>query len=92
MNLIEVTKANNFSEIYDATFYNNPIDNRSPFYTNFLGLRKSFSENKIYKLLNILKDNNCHPLIQSRKIFLRGHRGTGKTSELLSLQNRIKET
>lgn len=87
-----MTKAKEFSEILDATFYNIAIDNKHPFYTNFSNLRKNFSEQKLYKMLNIQKDNKCKPLSSSVKIFLRGHRGTGKTSELLSLQNKIENT
>jgi len=92
MELIQIDKAEKFSQIIDATSYNNPIDNNNNFYTNFAGFRKDFNENKIYRLLNISKDNECNPLIQPRKIFLRGHRGTGKTSELLTLKNSIRNT
>lgn len=85
------TKATKFSQIQDAVAFNNPIDNTHEFYTDFSGLRKDFSEKKLYKLLNII-DGDCNPLESSKKLFLRGHRGTGKTSELLTLKNKIKET
>ena len=79
------------SQILDATSYNNPIDNNHIFYTDFSGLRQDFSINTLYKRLNIIKDD-CNTLARPKKLFLRGHRGTGKTSELLSLKNKIKDT
>jgi hypothetical protein len=85
-------KATESTQILDATAYNNPIDNNHEFYTDFSGLRQHFSVNTLYKQLNIQRDNNCEPLDVPRKLFLRGHRGTGKTSELLSLKNKIKDT
>ena len=78
-------------QILDATSYNNPIDNNHIFYTDFSGLRKDFNIKTLYKRLNIL-DDDCNPLSSPKKLFLRGHRGTGKTSELLSLKNKIKDT
>jgi len=84
-------KATKLSEIQDAIAFNNPIDNEHPFYTDFTGLRTDFSEDKLYRYLNII-DRDCNPLQKPVKIFLRGHRGTGKTSELLSLKNKIKDT
>lgn len=89
---MRMTKATKFSEIQDATFYNMPIDNDNPFYTDFSNLRKNFSEKKLYRMLNIQDNDECKSLSSSVKIFLRGHRGTGKTSELLSLQKKIKNT
>lgn len=85
-------KATKFYQIQDAVAFNNPIDNTNPFYTDFSGLRKDFSEKKLYRLLNISDNRDCNPLNTPQKIFLRGHRGTGKTSELLSLKNNIKDT
>jgi len=85
-------KANKFYEIQDAVEFNNPIDDKDEFYTDFSGFRKGFSENKIYKFLNIDKELNCNKLSQPKKVFLSGHRGTGKTTELLKLKNAIDET
>ena len=86
-------KANNFYEIQDAVAFNNPIDEKDEFYTDFSGFRKGFSENKIFKLLNINPKNmECNPLTKPKKIFLSGHRGTGKTTELLKLKNEIDTT
>ena len=87
----KATKATKANQILDATAYNNPIDNNHIFYTDFSGLRQDFNINSVYKRLNII-NNDCNSLQNPRKLFLRGHRGTGKTSELLSLKNKIKDT
>jgi len=85
-------KANDFYEIQDAVEFNSPIDDKDEFYTDFSGFRKGFSESKIYKFLNIDKEHNCNKLSQPKKVFLSGHRGTGKTTELLKLKNAIDKT
>lgn len=88
-------KANTFYEIQDAVAFNNPIDNddNAEFYTDFSKFRKGFHENKIFKFLNINpQTNKCNKLSQTKKIFLSGHRGTGKTTELLKIKNTIDAT
>lgn len=86
-------KANNFYEILNAVEFNNPIDENDEFFTNFSGLRKGFSENKIFKMLNINPTTKeCNRLTTTQRIFLSGHRGTGKTTELLKLKNEISKT
>ncbi|MEA3354757.1 MAG: hypothetical protein U9Q33_13175, partial [Campylobacterota bacterium] len=86
-------KANDFYEILNAVEFNNPIDNNDEFFTNFSGLRQGFNENKIYKMLAINpKTKECNSLTTSQRVFLSGHRGTGKTTELLKLKNEINAT
>lgn len=86
-------KANTFYEIQDAVAFNNPIDEKSDFYTDFSGFRKGFNEKKIFKYLNINPETKeCNKRSQPLKLFLSGHRGTGKTTELLKLKNEIDET
>jgi len=86
-------KATDFYEILNAVEFNNPIDERDEFYTDFSGLRKGFNEKKIFKMLNINPNNSeCNPLTSPQRIFLSGHRGTGKTTELLKLRNEINKT
>ena len=86
-------KANDFYEIQDAVEFNNPIDDKDEFYTDFSGFRKGFHESKIYKFLNINPITyTCNKLSQPKKVFLSGHRGTGKTTELLKLKNAIDKT
>ena len=87
------TKAENFYDIQDAVAFNVPVDNGNPFYVDLTPYRSDFTEQKIFKQLNINpKTNDCNPLKSSKKIFLSGYRGTGKTSELLTLTQKIDET
>lgn len=86
-------KATNFYQIQDAVAFNNPIDEKNEFYTDFSGFRKGFNEIKIFKYLNINPTTKeCNKISQTLKLFLSGHRGTGKTTELLKLKNEIDET
>lgn len=86
-------KANSFYEILNSVEFNNPIDDKDEFFTDFSGLRKGFSENKIFKMLNINPSTkDCNELKTIQRIFLSGHRGTGKTTELLRLKNEINST
>lgn len=88
-----MNKANTFYEIQDAVAFNNPIDEKNEFYTDFSGFRKGFNEKKIFKYLNINPTTKeCNKISQTLKLFLSGHRGTGKTTELLKLRNEIDET
>lgn len=88
-----MNKANTFYEIQDAVAFNNPIDEKNEFYTDFSGFRKGFNERKIFKYLNINPTTKeCNKISQTLKLFLSGHRGTGKTTELLKLKNEIDET
>ena len=88
-----MNKANTFYEIQDAVAFNNPIDEKNEFYTDFSGFRKGFNEKKIFKYLNINPTTKeCNKISQTLKLFLSGHRGTGKTTELLKLKNEIDET
>ncbi|WP_152017877.1 hypothetical protein [Aliarcobacter butzleri] len=88
-----MNKANTFYEIQDAVAFNNPIDEKNEFYTDFSGFRKGFNERKIFKYLNINPTTKeCNKVSQTLKLFLSGHRGTGKTTELLKLKNEIDDT
>lgn len=93
MNDITSKKANDFYEIQDAVAFNIPVDSEDIFYTDFTSFRSDFTDKKIFKQLNINPTTeDCNPLISSKKIFLSGYRGTGKTSELLSLRAKIDAT
>ena len=86
-------KAESFYEIMNVTQYNQPVTTDSAFFVDFSGFRKDFSENKIYKQLGIQPNTgNCNKLHSTIRIFISGHRGTGKTSELLKLTKQINET
>lgn len=86
-------KANDFYEILNVVEFNNPIDETDEFFTDFSGLRKGFNENQIFRMLNINpKTHKCNSLTSTERAFLSGHRGTGKTTELLKLKNEINKT
>ncbi len=86
-------KAEDFYSIQDAVAFNIPVDIDDEFYTDFTSFRADFTDKKIFKHLNINpKTNECNSLRSPKKIFLSGYRGTGKTSELLSLRKKIDDT
>ena len=87
-------KANDFYEILNAVEFNSPIlSKEDEFFVDFKDLRKGFSEVSIYKNLHINpKTMKCNDLNANQRIFLSGHKGTGKTTELLKLKNEINET
>ena len=86
-------KAKNFYDIQDAVAFNIPVDTDDEFYTDFTSFRANFTDKKIFKQLNINPNTDeCNPLKTPKKIFLSGYRGTGKTSELLSLRKKIDDT
>jgi len=86
-------KANDFYSILNAVEFNSPVDKDDDFFTDFKGLRKGFHENKIFKMLNINPNTKeCNILKTTQRVFLSGHRGTGKTTELLKLKKEIDST
>ncbi len=86
-------KAVDFYDIQDAVAFNIPVDEEHSFYIDFTPFRTDFTDKKIFKHLNINPNNfKCKPLNTPKKIFLSGYRGTGKTSELLKLNNKIDKT
>lgn len=92
----QLSKAKGFYQIQDATAFDIPVDSASDFYIDFSPYRNNFT-NKVFRHLNInpdRKSNNdqCNPLTSDKKIFLTGYRGTGKTSELLTLKKQINKT
>jgi len=87
------TKAVDFYDIQDAVDFKIPVDKNNPFYVDLTPYRSDFTEKKLFKQLNINPNTKkCNPLKSSKKIFLSGYRGTGKTSELLTLTQKIDET
>ena len=93
-NEIKIKKANDFYEILNAVEFNKPIlSKEDEFFVDFKDLRKGFSEVSIYKNLHINpKTMKCNDLNVNQIIFLSGHKGTGKTTELLKLKNEINDT
>lgn len=90
-------KAQNFYQIQDAVSSNVLIDENHEFYIDFSKYRTAFQEKYIYNFLSIdenksYDEERCKTSTQSKKIFLSGYRGIGKTSELLKLKNTIQKT
>lgn len=93
MKKANITKATDFYAIQDAVASNIPVDEKHEFYIDFSKYRSSFREQQIYRNLAINeKTKECNVQQQSKKIFISGYRGTGKTSELLKLTNSIHDT
>ncbi|MEA1956259.1 MAG: hypothetical protein U9N02_07190 [Campylobacterota bacterium] len=91
--MTNIHKAITLYDIQDAVSIDTPVDSNSKFYENLTPYRSDFTDKKIFRQLNINpKTSECNPLKSSKKIFLSGYRGTGKTSELLTLKNKIDET
>lgn len=89
----ENKKADDFYDIQDAVAFNIPVSSENAFYTDLTPYRSDFTDKKIFKHLNINPNTKkCNPLNSSKKIFLSGYRGTGKTSELLTLTKKIDDT
>ena len=92
-----ISKATEFFQIQNAVASVIPVDEKHDFYEDFSPYRTSFQEKHIYRNLAIDSSSSnankkCNPLATSKKIFLSGYRGTGKTSELLKLRNAIHST
>lgn len=77
-------KATQLHEIDYAVKYDEPVDALHPFYTDFTGLRGRFSNDVVYKALNVNPKTFLYeqPIGNKTLLFLGGMRGSGKTSEL----------
>lgn len=84
-------KATSFFEIQNATSYDIATKPDSEFYTDFTKFRNVFTQQRIFKNLGISGSNQCN-ITTAQKIFLSGYRGTGKTSELLSINQKINDS
>jgi len=96
MSYTNISKATEFFQIQNAVASIIPVDEKHEFYEDFSPYRLSFKERSIYRNLAIDSSKSatkkCNSLATSKKIFLSGYRGTGKTSELLKLRNAIHDT
>ena len=91
--IIKLKKAEEFYGILNAVEFNNSIDEKDDFFVDFSKQRGDFNENKIFKMFNINpKTKKCNELNKTQRVFLSGHRGTGKTTQLKKLKNEINET
>jgi hypothetical protein len=92
-NLILYKKAKTLAEVDNAVRLDVPITPDHEFYTDFTDVRGDFEDRMIYKTLNV------HPktfvfnreINQNNKVllFLAGMRGSGKTSELAKIANKL---
>jgi len=86
-------KATSLDEVDNAVRFNVPITPKHEFYTEFSDVRGDFEDRMIYKTLNV------HPktFVYNRKanranktvLFLAGMRGSGKTSELAKITQKL---
>lgn len=85
-------KAHAYHEIDNAVRFDVPIDANHEFYTDFSDVRGDFEEKILYRALNVnYKTREFQPANPSNKalIFLAGMRGSGKTSELAKLAQKL---
>ncbi len=91
----KMKKAETFYEIQSAVEFSESVDHDSSFFTNFDGFRGEFTEKRILKELNINPKTTEYigqVSINKKLIFIAGHRGSGKTTELNNIAYRIKNT
>ncbi|WP_338791132.1 hypothetical protein [Bernardetia sp. MNP-M8] len=87
------TKATTLEEIDNAVRFDVPIGADHPFFTDFSEVRGDFEDRMIYRVLNVnptkytynLKANQGNKTL----LFLAGMRGSGKTSELAKIAQKI---
>ena len=86
-------KAHRLEEVDNAVRMDVPIDAQHPFYTDFSDVRGDFEEKVIFKTLNV----NPKTFIYNRQanignkvlMFLAGMRGSGKTTELARITQKM---
>ncbi len=86
-------KATTLEEVDNAVRFDIPISADHAFFTDFSKVRGDFEDKLIYRVLNV----NSRTFIFNRKanihnrtlLFLSGMRGSGKTSELAKIANRL---
>jgi hypothetical protein len=86
-------KAYTFAEIDNAVRFDVPIDAKHEFYTDFADIRGDFEEKALYRALNVdAKTLHCNVEANADNktlLFLAGMRGSGKTSELAKVAQKI---
>jgi signal recognition particle GTPase len=86
-------KANTLAEVDNAIRMDVPITADHPFYTDFSDVRGDFEDRMIYKTLNVHPRNFIYNREINRDnrtlLFLAGMRGSGKTSELAKITQRV---
>jgi hypothetical protein len=85
-------KAIKFNQIDDAIMFDLPVGPDEEYFTDFKQVRGSFYEELLFKSLGVSIDNNEPNLytdINKKIIFISGHRGSGKTSEIKKWVNEL---
>lgn len=81
------------SEVDNAVRFDVPITPDHPFYTDFSDVRGDFEDKMIYKTLNVhpktFKYNRSANIGNKVTLFLAGMRGSGKTSELAKIAQKL---
>lgn len=87
------TKATKLEEIDNAVRFNVPIGADHPFFTDFSEVRGDFEDTLIYKMLNVDTTTYIYNSQVNRAnktlLFLAGMRGSGKTSELAKIAQKL---
>lgn len=87
-----ITQARRLQDIHNAARFDVPIQRGHPYYTDFSDVRGDFEDRMIYKSMNVhpktfdyLGGNDSAKSI----LFLAGMRGSGKTTELASIAQKM---
>ena len=90
---MDYKKASTLEEVDNAVRFDVPIGPDHPFFTNFSDVRGDFEDKMIYRSLNINPRTFTfnHRANQTNKtlLFLAGMRGSGKTSELAKIAQKL---
>ncbi|MCB0577225.1 MAG: hypothetical protein KDC61_21880, partial [Saprospiraceae bacterium] len=86
-------KATTLAEVDNAVRFDVPIPYNHPFFTDFSDVRGEFQEKVLYKSLNVdprtFKYNRAPNIANKTLLFLAGMRGSGKTSELAKITQKL---
>lgn len=90
-------KAFHLNEIDQAVNKFEPVTPDHPFYTDFEGVRSSFQQREVFRILNV-EEKDSHYIfnadinrVNKTFLFLAGMRGSGKTSELAKFAQLLED-
>jgi hypothetical protein len=87
------TKATSLEEVDSAVQFNVPVGPDHPFFTDFTDVRGDFEEKRVYMTLNVnprtYKFTPRNGGLNKTLLFLAGMRGSGKTSELAKIAQKL---
>lgn len=86
-------KATSLEEVDSAVQFNVPVGPNHPFFTDFTDVRGDFEEKRVYMTLNVnpktFKFTPRNGGLNKTLLFLAGMRGSGKTSELAKIAQKL---